>query len=161
MDTETIKILLQVLTLIVTSVGAFLAYREFKKSKKLNEIDKFIKYREKLKTDESLKKIVTHIQNWQNNPEQKSQIPKEITLFDFYYFLGFYEELYILIQNSHLDKRYTKDMFAFYAFQIADNQYYWEQFNENYHTDGDWKNFRYFVELMRSSCHHCSRKKWI
>ena len=42
-------------------------------------------------------------------------------------------------------------MFAFYAIQIADNNHYWDHFNENYHNDNDWRNFRSFIEQMRQT----------
>ncbi len=143
------QISFEVLSSFTAAIGAYFAYREFKKSKKLNEIDKFISYREKLKKDSSLSKIVKHIQLWQNNIEIKSQIPEDVSLFDFYNFIGFYEEMYILIDKSHIDKQIAKEMFAFYAIQIVDNCYYWDFFQENYHKDNDWKNFRNFIEIMR------------
>ena len=143
------QISFEVLSSFTAAIGAYFAYREFKKSKKLNEIDKFISYREKLKKDSSLSKIVKHIQLWQNNIEIKCQIPEDVSLFDFYNFIGFYEEMYILIDKSHIDKQIAKEMFAFYAIQIADNCYYWDFFQENYHKDNDWKNFRNFIEIMR------------
>ena len=40
-------------------------------------------------------------------------------------------------------------MFSFYAIQIADNEYYWNLFDENYLTDDDWINFRKLVLSMR------------
>ena len=43
--------------------------------------------------------------------------------------------MYILIDKSHIDKQIAKEMFAFYAIQIADNCYYWDFFQENYHID--------------------------
>jgi len=137
------------LTSTIAFIGTYLAYKEFKKSKELNEIDKFISYRGKLKNDPSLIKIVTHIQLWQNNLELKNQIPDNISLFDFYNFISFFEEINILITKSHLNKKTAKDMFAFYAIQIADNCYYWDRFGENYHNDNDWKNFRLLIEKMR------------
>lgn len=144
-----IQISFEILSSFVALIGAYYAYREFNKNKNLNAIDKFISQRDKLKKDESLSKIIKHIQLWQNNSEIKGQIPDDITLFDFYYFIGFYEEIFILVKKSHLDKQIAKDMFAFYALQIADNCYYWDRFNENYHNDNDWKNFRNFIEQMR------------
>lgn len=144
-----IQISFEILSSTIAAIAAYFAYKEFKKSIKLNEIDKFISYREKLKKDSTLSKIVKHIQLWQNNTDIKSQIPEDILLFDFYNFIGFYEEMYILIDKSHIDKQIAKEMFAFYAIQIADNCYYWDFFQENYHIDNDWKNFRNFIEMMR------------
>jgi len=143
------QISFEVLSSFTAAIAAYFAFKEFKKNKNINEIDKFITYREKLKKDDSLSKIVKHIQLWQNNTDIKSQIPKDILLFDFYNFIGFYEEMYILIDKSHIDKQIAKEMFAFYAIQIADNDYYWHFFKENYSTDDDWKNFKNFIEIMR------------
>lgn len=145
----TTQITFDFLTSIIALTGSYLAYKEFKKSKRLNEIDKFISYREKLRTDTSLIKIITHIQLWQHNQELKNQIPEDISLFDFYNFISFFEEINILITKSHLNKKTAKDMFAFYAIQIANNSHYWEYFGENYQNDDDWKNFRLLVEKMR------------
>lgn len=144
-----IQISFEVLSSIIGAIAAYFAYKEFRKNKNLNEIDKFISYRSKLKNDPSLSKIVKHIQLWQSDNELKHQIPNDISLFDFYNFIGFYEEIHILINKSHLDKQIAKEMFAFYAIQIADNCYYWDYFKENYHTENDWKNFRHFIGQMR------------
>lgn len=145
----TTQISFEILSSLVAAIGALYAYREFKRNKILNSIDKFITYRDKLKNDESLSKIVRHVQLWQNNNELRSQIPNEINLFDFYYFIGFYEEIFILIKNCHLDKQVAREMFAFYAIEIADNSHYWDHFHENYINDNNWENFRNFIEQMR------------
>jgi hypothetical protein len=152
MITQTI---FEILSALLAVIGSYIAYREFLRNKNLNAIDKFISYRDKLKEVESLSKIVKHIQLWQNNIEIRSQVPNEITLFDFYYFIGFYEEIFILSEKCHIDRKITRDMFAFYAIQIADNSHYWDYFNENYQNDNDWKNFRSFIEQMR----HTNKKR--
>lgn len=135
--------------LLVTIAGGSIAFFEYKKSKKINAIDKFILYREKLKTNESLKRIVIHIQKWQHDVNLKSDIPEDISLFDFYYFLGYYEEIYIVTKNSYLKKDIVKDMFGFYAIEIADNCHYWEKFGEDYRKDNSWKLFRKFIDETR------------
>lgn len=144
-----IQITFEILSSIIAALAAYFAYKEFKKNKNLNEIDKFISYREKLKKDDSLSKIVKHIQHWQHKEELKNSIPPEISLFDFYNFIGFFEEINILINQNHIDKQIAKEMFAFYAVEIADNNYYWSHFHEDYFTDNDWTNFRVFIERMR------------
>jgi hypothetical protein len=143
------QISFEILSSSIAAIAAFFAYKEFSKSKNLNAIDKFITYRDKLKKDDSLCKIIRHVQMWQNDETIRNQIPQEITLFDFYNFLGFYEEINILITKKHLDIELAKDMFAFYALQIADNSFYWEHFNEDYLTDNEWLNFRRFITKMR------------
>lgn len=143
------QITFEILSSTIAIIVAIITYKEFRKNKKLNEIDKFISYREKLKKDDSLNKIVKHIQSWQNNTNLRTQIPQGITLFDFYNFIGFFEEINILITQSHIDKQLAKDMFAFYAIEIADNEFYWEFFHENYSTDKNWKNFKNFIKKMR------------
>lgn len=150
-ETMTIKLLIEYVSLVITAIGAFFVWFEFKKKNDLNAIDKFISYRNRLKDNPSLCKIIVHIQEWQSNDELKFLIPNNITLFDFYYFLGFYEEIYILIKNKQLDKQMAKDMFAFYAIEIADNCFYWKHFKENYQNDNDWGNFKSFIELMKKT----------
>lgn len=142
------QISFEILSSLVALIGSYFAYREFKKNKNLNAIDKFIAYREKLKKDESLIKIVKHIQIWQNDPNLKSQIPADISVFDFYNFLGFFEEIQILMDNGHIDKTLAKDMFSFYGCQLANNEHYWSKFNEDFKNDEDWKKFKLFVETM-------------
>lgn len=143
------EMILTIIGLLVAIAGGIVAFFEYKKSKKINAIDKFISYREKLKTNESLKKIVTHIQKWQNDVNVKSQIPEDISLFDFYYFLGYYEEIYIVTKSSYLKKDIVKNMFRFYAIEIADNCHYWEKFGEDYRKDDSWKLFKKFVDETR------------
>jgi len=143
---ENIELIIKVLGLLTVMI-AILQYR---KNRKLQAHDKFIKYREKLKENESISKIVSHIQDWQSDLDLKKRIDeREIKKSDFYYFLGFFEEIEILRKGRFLTNKMAKDMFAFYALELADNQFYWEYFDEDYLTDDDWVNFRNFIYKMR------------
>jgi len=115
----------------------------------LQAYDKFIKYREKLKENESIRKIVCHVQDWQSNNNLQNQIEERcITKSDFYYFLGFYEEIEFLRKGRFITNKMAKDMFAFYAIEISKNKYYWEYFDEDFENDKDWENFKIFVCKM-------------
>lgn len=141
---------LYIITYIPVLLTGIWAFYKYNKKRKLENFDLFVKYREKLKTNPANLKIVRHVQDWQLNPELRSQInEREITINDFYDFLGFYEEISLLYQKKLIPKRFVKDMFSFYAIQIADNEYYWNLFDENYLTDDDWINYRKLVLRMR------------
>lgn len=133
--------------------GGWMLY-EFRKKRNLKKFDLFIRYREKLKTNTSLIKIVNHVQNYLNHPELKSRIEAyNISLHNFYYFLGFYKEISLLYQQRLISRKLAKEMFVWYAIEVAKNDNYWRVFGESYVTDDEWKNFKFFVnEMQKKKC---------
>ncbi|MEN9948362.1 MAG: hypothetical protein RL106_1185 [Bacteroidota bacterium] len=142
--------LIEVIYCLLAIVGGVVTFRRYHKDKKLIELEKFVTFRRNLKNESSLRKIVSHIQLWNFDSSTRNIIPDDITLFDFYYFIGFYEEINILISEGLLQKKMAKEMFAFYAIEMAENPIYWQQFNEDYTTDANWKNFKQFVNRMKA-----------
>jgi len=137
-------------TTIPVIITGFWAVFLYYKKRKLETFDLFIKYREKLKTNPATSRIIRHIQDWQLTPEIRNQIQERgITINDFYDFLGFYEEIWLLYKNCLISKTFVRKMFAFYAIEIADNDFYWEHFDENYRTDPYWEDFRKLINKMR------------
>lgn len=144
---------MEYLDLFLKVIGAstiVIAVYQYRRTRQLDALNKFITYREKLKDNESIVKIVRHIQDCESDSSLRSQIlERGITKYDFYYFLGFFEEISILYKSNFIKKNFVKEMFAYYALQVADNAYYWSIFDEDYKTDKEWGNFRYFVNEMR------------
>ena len=96
---------LYIITYIPVLLTGIWAFYKYNKKRKLENFDLFVKYREKLKTNPANLKIVRHVQDWQLNPELRSQInEREITINDFYDFLGFYEEISLLYQKKLIPK---------------------------------------------------------
>jgi hypothetical protein len=134
---------------IIGVISILFGIYQFKKKRELQALEMFIKYREKLKTNESINKIVRHVQDCESDSTLQNQIiERDITKYDFYYFLGYYEEIAILYKSKLLNKQIANDMFAYYALKIASNEYYWKTFNEDYKNERDWKNFNFFIDEM-------------
>lgn len=135
---------------VIGALSILIGVYQYRRTRQLDVFNKFITYREKLKDNESIARIVRHIQDCESDSSLRNKIlERGITKFDFYYFLGFFEEISILYKSNLIKKNIAKEMFSYYALKVSDNEYYWSIFDEDYKTDDNWVNFRYFVNEMR------------
>lgn len=143
---------LKIIALIGGCIGFIFALFQYWQKSKFEKYMKFIELRKSFKAHTSNDKIIKHIQSYQLDPTQKSNIFEfDITINDFYYFLGFFEELQILIEKGILSKKVSKKMFAFYGIEIANNNHYWTTFDENINEEY-WCTFKKFIDSMKNKC---------
>lgn len=144
------EVLINSITFIIGGFTFCFGIFQYWQMRRFEKYLKFIELREKFKGHPSNDRILRHIQAYQLDNTKISNLDDfNITIHDFYYFLGFYEELQILIDKGILNKNVSKKMFSFYAIEIKNNNYYWARFDENI-DDPNWYDFKIFVESMEN-----------
>jgi hypothetical protein len=135
---------------LLLSIGTFIfIVFEFRRKRSIEKIEFFLKFRIRLKEDESLVKITKFITNCELDPKQSEKIPPEITAFEFYYFLGFIEELSFVHKHNIVTLDMIDDMFGFYILAIAENTNMWNKFDED-PTHTGWKNFHDLANKIKT-----------
>jgi len=81
------KNILDLLLLIVTSLGFIIALKQFGSYREELKVRTFIEFRQRFKSDAIILKILEALNS--DNPNRIKEFPK----YELYHFLGFYEEL--------------------------------------------------------------------
>ena len=136
---ELIKLILTVITVIIALVAIIKGYWEYRKSVKQKRVELFIKYRQQLKSDLILKRILELLET--ENNEEISKLSR----FDKYLFIGFYEEIALLVNSKIIKPEIAHYMFAYYAKLCWDNNAFWSDINRE---SMYWRVFREFVVKM-------------
>lgn len=143
MDALTIDIIKTVATVgtaVVAIVTIMKGYSEYKLSGIQKRVELFEKYRQKLKENDSLKKIIGLL-------ETEDPGIRYVSLTDRYLFLGFYEEIALLVNSKVLKPEIAHYMFAYYAKKCWTSDDFWFDLNRQ---SMYWRIFREFVEAMIS-----------
>jgi hypothetical protein len=136
---ELIKLIITIITAIITLIAIIKGYLEYQKSVKQKRVELFIKYRDHLKNDVIFKKILELLET--NNNDEIRNLPR----FDRYLFLGFYEEIALLVNSRIMKPEIAHYMFAYYAKLCWENDTFWYDISrESFY----WRVFREFVEQM-------------
>jgi hypothetical protein len=135
---DLIRTIATVGTAIVAIVTIIKGYSEYKLSSIQKRVELFEKYHQKLKENEPFKNILGLL-------ETKNNAIKTVPLTDRYMFLGFYEEIALLVNSKVLKPEIAHYMFAYYANICWRSNDFWHDINRE---SMYWRIFREFVEQM-------------
>lgn len=141
MDNTTLEIIKTVATVgtaVIAAVTILKGYAEYKLSAVQKRVELFEKYHQKLKENETLKRIIGLL-------DDKSADVRNIPRTDKYFYLGYFEEIALLVNSGVLKPEIAHYMFAYYAKICWTNDNFWHDINRN---SIYWRVFREFVEQM-------------
>lgn len=114
-------------------------YSEYRLSVKQKRSELYETYRQKLKENETIRRVVVALENDIGDIAEISRI-------DRYMFLGFYEDIALLMNTKLIKPEIAHYMFGYYAMRCWENDMFWEDINRESHY---WRVFREFVEKMK------------
>jgi len=136
---EIIKTVATVGTATIAAVAIIKGYAEYKLNAVQKRVELFEKYRVKLKENETIRNIIDLLEHNDPNIRQVHRTER-------YFFLGFYEEIALLVNSGVLRPEIAHYMFAYYAELCWDSDSFWHDINRN---SMYWRVFREFVEQMK------------
>lgn len=136
---EIIKTAAAVGTAVVAIVTILKGYAEYKLSAIQKRVELFEKYLQKLKENETLRHIIELL-------EKESENIKNVPRTDRYFYLGYFEEIALLVNSRVLKPEIAHYMFAYYARICWENDNFWHEINRN---STYWRVFREFVMQMK------------
>ncbi|MCA0132610.1 hypothetical protein [Winogradskyella alexanderae] len=117
----------------------FRGYREFKRNIKIKRIELYNEYRDKMISDKNIKNIL-------NLLEEDSPKIKELPRINRYKFIGYYEDIALLLNSKFIKPEIAHYMFAYYAKLCWANEDFWHDINRDSHY---WRVFKEFVDKMQ------------
>lgn len=135
---EIIKTVATVGTAIIAAVTILKGYAEYKLSAVQKRVELFEKYHQKLKGNETFKRIIELLED---DSTDIINVPRT----DRYFYLGYFEEIALLVNSGILKPEIAHYMFAYYAKLCWTNDNFWHDINRN---SIYWRVFREFVEQM-------------
>ena len=127
-------------TSIIAIFTLIKGYSEYRLNVKQKRSELYETYRKKLKENEIISKVVEALEN--DNKKDIAKIPR----FDRYMFLGFYEDIALLMNTKLIKPEIAHYMFGYYAMRCWENDMFWKDINRESHY---WRVFREFVEKMK------------
>lgn len=135
---EIIKTVAAVGTAVVAVVTILKGYTEYRLSAVQKRVELFERYHQKLKENKTLKHIIELLER--NNDDIRN-----IPITDRYFYLGYFEEIALLVNSRVLKPEIAHYMFAYYAKLCWANENFWHDINRN---SIYWRVFKEFVEQM-------------
>lgn len=126
-------------TSIVAIFTLIKGYSEYRLSVKQKRSELYETYRQKLKENETISSVVDALEN---NNGNIAEIPR----IDRYMFLGFYEDIALLMNTKLIKPEIAHYMFGYYAMRCWESDLFWEDINRESHY---WRIFKEFVEKMK------------
>lgn len=121
------------------ALGTFIrALMEFRLQGRQKRADLYNKF-DNIFDEDSIKKIVELL-------ETDDQKMDRLPLIDRYYFLGFYEQIYLALNSKLINKEVAYYMFGKFALACWNNNSFWSGIDKNSY---DWYIFRLFIEKMK------------
>jgi hypothetical protein len=108
---------------IIALFAFVLGLAEYVKQGKLKRAEFFEKLRLRYKSNESIQEICVLL-------EQEDKRLKDVKFRDKLEFLGFYEEVAIMVNSRIIKKRLAHYMFGYYAIRCWDSKYFWYGLNK-------------------------------
>ncbi len=140
------NITLEIIKTIATVGGVIIGiwtlrkgYSEYRANSIQKRVEFFKKYSDKQKGNETLKNISTLL-------EEKDIKIRGIPRIDRYFFLGYYEEIALLVNSGVLKPEIAHYMFSYYAKLCWESNDFWHDINRD---SIYWRVFKEFVEEMR------------
>lgn len=146
--------IIQLLAAAVTITGIGTAIKgllEYSNENKRKRAQQFIEMRHRFKENQTIMKICDLLEN----DDVKL---KDISSRDKIYFLGFYEEVALLMNSKLIKKEIVHYMFGYYAIKCEDSINFWATGVDKTHEY--WTTFRRFVEDMKDMTTKFDSKKF-
>jgi hypothetical protein len=105
----------------------------------------FIGLRKNLDEDKQLRKIIDALDDDVALLKNKKEIPQG----DKRYFLGFFEQIALMMNSKLISVEVANYMFGYYAIRCWDTDEFWENMKQEKH-ECHWSLFKDFVEQMKS-----------
>jgi len=125
-------------TSIVAVITLIKGYLEYRLTTKQKRSELYESYRKKLKENKSISDVVEALETDNGNLKEMPRINK-------YAFLGFYEDIALLVNTGLIKPEIAHYMFGYYAIECWKNDEFWNDINRESHY---WRVFREFVEKM-------------
>jgi hypothetical protein len=126
-------------TAIITIITLITGYSQYKLMVKQKRCELYELYRKKMKENESISQIINYLET---NNKEIINVPRVKR----YLFLGFFEDIALLINSKLIKPEIAHYMFAYYAIQCWNNELFWNGINRDSHY---WRVFKEFVEKMK------------
>jgi hypothetical protein len=139
MNLENIKIIAISFASLIGAITFIKGYFEYRLAAKQKRYELYDKYRKKLEENENLRNIVDLL-------ETENPAIQELTRFNRYKFIGFYEDIALLLNSGLIKPEIAHYMFSYYAILCWESDPFWEGINRN---SAYWRVFREFVESMQ------------
>ena len=136
---EWMRLIITIVTIVIAIITIIKGYQEYKRSLKQKRVELFVRYREKLRNNAILKNILELLAA--NNIEGIQKLSKS----DKYFFIGFYEEVALMVNSKIMRPEIAHYMFAHYAKMCLKNEEFWLDINKE---GAHWRVFHEFVEQM-------------
>ena len=146
---ETVSIALASLLTGITFIIAFVNYKLLLKQKRVELYESF---RQKMKENVDFQKITSML-------EEDEGGLSDIPILSSYQFLGFFEDISILIKNKLMNPYIAHYMFAYFALRCCESDNFWFGINRE---SIYWKEFNDFVHEMNAieKCREINHKKY-
>lgn len=129
----------------VTLAFTFCQYLDKKESNKANLL---LSYNQRFMSDESVQKVITYVQYYDENKGNESfdfTSIEEPEKSEFIKFARFFEELQSFVKSNNIDKEYVCRLYAYYAVEAYINH---QEKIGDIDTDESWFLFRSFCQDM-------------
>ncbi len=137
---ELIKTGTIVITGVVGLVTFYKGYKEYKLSNTQKRVELFERYRSNLRDNESYAKILNLIEA---DDDELLTLP----LVEKYQYLGFFEEIALLVNSKLVKKEIAHYMFGYLAIACWNSEDFWSNLNRDAIY---WRVFRQFVDEMKT-----------
>ena len=126
---------------VIVALGALIkGVYEYVKQGSQKRAEQFIELRKRLKANESFSKILRFL-------ETDSKELKNISLEEKYEYIGFFEEIALMVNSGLISPEIAHYMFSYYATRCWQSDLFWNDINRD---SLYWIVFRKFVEQMKS-----------
>lgn len=123
---------------IVGIITLIKGYREYTRTTKLKRIELYNEYRQKMVSDENVKAILNLLEN-------SSKELRELPRIKRYKFIGYFEDIALIMNSGFIKPEIAHYMFAYYAKMCWHNEDFWHDINRESHY---WRVFKEFVLKM-------------
>lgn len=136
---EWLKILISLGTLIVLTVATIKGLREYRSSIKQKRLELYLKLRERFEEDDLIRDIIHLI-------EENSDKLHDLTKKEKFHYVGFFEDVAIIVKAKELNKNLAFYMFGYCAIKCYECDKFWEK---NIEKKSDyWSVFKNFATDM-------------
>ena len=122
MEIENLKLLVTTLTIFIAMIALIKGVFEYTKTNQLARANVFLELRKRFKETSNFSKIIEYLDS---NDSELSEVSKSDKL----KFLGFFDDVAILINSGLLDKTIANQTFGFYIQKAWENPNMWWEEN--------------------------------
>jgi hypothetical protein len=151
MNIEEIKIIITIISGLIAIISIMKALLEYSKKNQLDRAKVYIELRKRFKETDNFATIISYL-------DSGDKRLATIDISDKLKFLGFLEEVALMVNSGLLNKKIANQSFGFYIRRAWENQYMWWEGN---HKDSE---YRILLHWLYNECvkiHQTKRSKKI